>query len=49
VIVKPPTVADASGHAAEMYEADLHEDGFVYSHTQVMAINPEAHQASCPA
>jgi uncharacterized peroxidase-related enzyme len=45
VIVKPPTLGDARGHAAEMYDADLHEDGFVYSHTQVMAINPEAHQA----
>jgi len=45
VIVNPPTVDDARGHAAEMYDADLHEDGFVYSHTKVMAINPEAHQA----
>lgn len=45
MIVKPPAVGEAEGHVAEMYEADLHDDGFVYSHTQVMAINPEAHQA----
>ena len=28
-----------------MYAGDLDGDGFVYSHTQVMAINPEAHEA----
>ena len=28
-----------------MYADDLRHDGFVYSHTQVMAINPEAAQA----
>ncbi|GAA1992792.1 carboxymuconolactone decarboxylase family protein [Microbacterium pumilum] len=45
MIVVPPTIDEAEGHAAEMYEGDLSGDGFVYSHTQVMAINPEAHQA----
>lgn len=45
MIVVPPTPDEAEGHVAEMYESDLRDDGFVYSHTQVMAINPEAHQA----
>jgi len=45
MIVVPPTLDEAEGHVAEMYESDLRDDGFVYSHTQVMAINPEAHQA----
>jgi len=45
VIVIPPTVDDAVGHAAELYEQDLRRDGVVYSHTKIMAMNPEAHQA----
>lgn len=45
MIVVPPSPAEASGHVTEMYDDDLHDDGFVYSHTQAMAINPEAHQA----
>lgn len=45
MIVQPPTVDEAEGHVAEMYDSDLHDDGFVFSHTQVMAINPEAHEA----
>ena len=45
VIVTPPAVGEVEGHAAEMYASDLNDDGFVYSHTQVMAINPEAHEA----
>jgi uncharacterized peroxidase-related enzyme len=45
VIVKTPAIDGAAEHVAEMYQADLVDDGFVYSHTQVMAINPEAHQA----
>jgi uncharacterized peroxidase-related enzyme len=45
MIVIPPPIGDAEGHVAEMYRGDLDADGFVYSHTQVMAINPEAHQA----
>lgn len=45
VIVKPPAIEDATGHVAEMYAGDLNGDGFVFSHTQAMAINPEAHQA----
>ena len=45
MIVVPPTLDEAEGHVADMYESDLRHDGFVFSHTQVMAINPEAHQA----
>ncbi|WP_194395751.1 carboxymuconolactone decarboxylase family protein [Microbacterium atlanticum] len=45
MIVSTPDVEEAAGHAAEMYEADLREDGFVYAHTRAMAVNPEAHQA----
>ena len=45
MIVEPPRIEDAVGHAADMYQEDLHEDGFVYSHTRAMAINPEAHNA----
>jgi alkylhydroperoxidase family enzyme len=45
MIITPPTVADAEGHAAQMYAADLAEDGMVFGHTQAMAVNPEAHAA----
>ena len=45
MIVVPPTLDEAEGHAAEMYASDLRDNGFVFSHTQMMAINPEAHQA----
>ena len=41
VIVSTPAIEDAIGHVAEMYQGDLDDDGFVYSHTQVMAVNPE--------
>lgn len=45
MIVIPPTLDEAAGHVAEMYDGDLRTDGFVFSHTQAMAINPAAHQA----
>lgn len=45
MIVIPPTLDEAEGHAAVMYESDLRDNGFVFSHTQMMAMNPEAHQA----
>jgi len=45
MIVVPPTVDEAEGHVADMYQSDLRDNGFVFSHTQLMAINPEAHQA----
>lgn len=45
MIVTPPPVEGAEGHVAEMYRGDLAADGLVYSHTQMMAINPPAHEA----
>ncbi|MCR2809737.1 MULTISPECIES: carboxymuconolactone decarboxylase family protein [unclassified Microbacterium] len=45
MIVHPPPADSAVGTVAEMYEADLREDGFVSSVTQAMALNPEAHSA----
>ena len=45
MIVEPPAVQTATGHAAEMYAGDLAADGFVYRHTAMMAMNAEAHQA----
>ena len=45
MIVIPPPRDGASGHVADMYDGDLRTDGFVFGHTQAMAINPEAHQA----
>ena len=45
MIVTPPPIEGAEGHVAEMYDRDLATDGFVFSYTQAMAINPEAHEA----
>ena len=45
MIVTPPSIEAAEGHAAEMYRRDLDTDGFVFGYTQLMAINPEAHEA----
>ena len=45
MIVTPPSAEEVTGHAAAMYDSDTQVDGFVFSHTQVMAINPEAHEA----
>ncbi|QIG40265.1 carboxymuconolactone decarboxylase family protein [Microbacterium sp. 4R-513] len=45
MIVTPPPLEGAEGHVAEMYDADLASDGFVFSHTRAMAVNPEAHTA----
>ncbi|HWM15821.1 MAG TPA: carboxymuconolactone decarboxylase family protein [Microbacterium sp.] len=45
MIVIPPTIDEAVGHAADLYEEDLRRDGLVYSYTKLMAMNPEAHQA----
>jgi uncharacterized peroxidase-related enzyme len=45
MIVIPPTLDEAAGHVADMYDKDLASDGFVFSHTQAMAINPAAHEA----
>lgn len=45
MIITPPDTAGAQGHVAEMYADDIDDDGFVYAHTQAMAVNPEAHAA----
>ncbi|KRA23807.1 carboxymuconolactone decarboxylase [Microbacterium sp. Root61] len=45
MIIAPPTVDQATGHVADMYAGDHTVDGFVYAHTQAMAVNPEAHEA----
>lgn len=45
MIVTPPSAEEVTGHAASMYDSDTQDDGFVFSHTQVMAINPDAHEA----
>lgn len=45
MIVQPPSLEGATGHVAEMYAGDLQRDGFVFSYTAAMAINPEAHEA----
>ena len=45
MIVTPPTPDEAAGHVAEMYDHDMRADGFVFSHTRAMAINPAAHEA----
>lgn len=45
MIIAPPTPDQATGHGADMYADDHTVDGFIYAHTQAMAVNPEAHEA----
>ncbi|MFK4837536.1 carboxymuconolactone decarboxylase family protein [Microbacterium sp. ZW T2_14] len=45
MIVETPDAESVTGHAADMYDNDLRGDGFVFAYTQVMAVNPDAHQA----
>ncbi|WP_223626098.1 carboxymuconolactone decarboxylase family protein [Microbacterium sp. EST19A] len=45
MIITPPDPSAAEGHVAQMYADDVDDDGFVFSHTQAMAMNPEAHAA----
>lgn len=45
MFITPPSLAEVTGHAADMYASDMSDDGFVHTYTQAMAINPEAHQA----
>lgn len=45
MIVHPPAADVVEGHAADMYQADLAADGFVFGYTQAMALNPGAHAA----
>lgn len=44
-IVVPPSESEATGLVAELYAEDLADQGYVASHTAVMAINPEAVRA----
>jgi uncharacterized peroxidase-related enzyme len=37
--------AEATGAVAEIYAADIADQGFVASHTRVLALNPEAYNA----
>ncbi|HWV50301.1 MAG TPA: carboxymuconolactone decarboxylase family protein [Microbacterium sp.] len=45
MIITPPPAEIAAGHVADMYASDISSDGFVFTHTQAMAVNPEAHAA----
>jgi uncharacterized peroxidase-related enzyme len=45
MIVSTPEADGATGHVADMYDGDLRTDGFIFTHTRAMAVNPEAHQA----
>lgn len=45
MIITPPDAASVDGPAAAMYASDIADDGFVFSHTQAMAVNPEAYAA----
>lgn len=45
MILKTPDEQDATGLVKEIYDDDLQSLGYVPSHTQAMAINPEAYIA----
>ncbi|MCE4027106.1 carboxymuconolactone decarboxylase family protein [Microbacterium sp. Au-Mic1] len=45
MIISTPPAETAEGHAADMYAEDVADVGFVFAHTRVMAVNPEAHEA----
>lgn len=45
MIVETPDPASATGHVARMYDGDVADVGFVFTHTRAMAVNPEAHEA----
>ncbi len=45
MIIETPDPQTATGYVAEVYGSDLTDDGFVFSHTRAMAVNPEALQA----
>ncbi|CAL4861026.1 carboxymuconolactone decarboxylase family protein [Microbacterium sp. MM2322] len=42
MIIRTPDPDGSDGVIAEIYRDDLAEDGFVFSHTRAMAVNPEA-------
>lgn len=45
MIIETPAPGSVTGHAAEMYSGDIADVGFVLSHTQALAVNPDAHHA----
>jgi uncharacterized peroxidase-related enzyme len=45
MIIATPEPETAEGYVAERYRGELDDDGFVFSHTRAMAVNPEALQA----
>lgn len=45
MIVETPDPASATGHVARMYDGDVEDVGFVFTHTRAMAVNPEVHEA----
>ena len=45
MIIETPDPELATGYVAEVYQKDLDDDGFVFSHTRAMAVNPEALEA----
>lgn len=42
MIIRTPDPDGADGAVAEIYRDDLDDDGFVFSHTRAMAVNPDA-------
>ncbi|SIT71548.1 carboxymuconolactone decarboxylase family protein [Microbacterium sp. RU33B] len=42
MIISTPEPATAGGYVAEKYREDLDDDGFVFTHTRAMVVNPEA-------
>jgi uncharacterized peroxidase-related enzyme len=45
MIISTPGLESAEGYVAERYRKEIDDDGFVFSHTQAMALNPEALEA----
>lgn len=42
MLIRTPEPETADGIVADFYRGDLDDDGFVFSHTRAMAVNPEA-------
>jgi len=42
MLIRTPDPETADGIVADFYRGDLDDDGFVFSHTRAMAVNPEA-------
>lgn len=44
-IIKTVSEQDVTGEVAEIYQADIDDQGFVAAHTKALAVHPEAYQA----